>query len=68
MNKGLGIALLVVGVVLIVFGISASESFGSDFTRLFTGKPTDKSIWLLVGGLVAAIVGFFMTLGRSAKS
>lgn len=68
MNKGLGIALLVVGVVLIVFGLSASESFGSDVTRLFTGKPTDKTIWLLVGGIISAIVGFFMTMGRSARS
>ena len=68
MNKPLGIALLVVGVILIIFGISASDSFSSDVSRFFTGNPTDKTIWLLVGGVAASIVGFFLTLGRSAKS
>jgi hypothetical protein len=68
MNKPLGIALLVVGVVLIVFGISASDSFGSDVSRFFTGTPTDRSMWLLLGGIVAAIVGLFLSLGRYSKS
>ena len=57
MNKFFGLALLVIGVVLLAFGISASESVGSDVSRLFTGKPTDKSIWLLLSGIVCAIVG-----------
>ncbi|HEY1172160.1 MAG TPA: DUF3185 family protein [Verrucomicrobiae bacterium] len=69
MNKYLGIALLVAGAVLVVFGIQASDSFSSDVSRAFTGNPTDKSMWLLVGGIVSAIVGFFMTMGgRSLKS
>jgi hypothetical protein len=67
MNKYLGIALLVAGAVLIVFGIQASDSFSSDVSRAFTGSPTDKSMWLLLGGIVSAIVGFFMTMGRSVK-
>lgn len=69
MNKPFGIALLVVGILLIVFGLNASDSFGSDVSRFFTGKPTDKSIWLLVAGILCAGAGFFMTLtGRSLKS
>jgi len=57
MKKPLSIALLVVGLVLIGYGISASDSIGSDLSRLFTGSPTDKAIWLLVLGAIAAIVG-----------
>lgn len=57
MNKPISLALLAVGIVLIIFGISASDSFGSDVSRFFTGKPTDKAMWLLVGGIAAAIVG-----------
>jgi hypothetical protein len=57
MNKLLSLVLLVGGVVLIIYGINASNSIGSDFSRLFTGSPTDKSIWLLVGGIVAALIG-----------
>lgn len=62
MNKALGIGLLIAGIVLTVFGINASDSLGSDLSRFFTGTPTDKSIWLLVGGIVAAGAGLFMTL------
>jgi hypothetical protein len=57
MNKLVSIILLVVGVVLIIYGIQASESIGSEFSRLFTGSPTDKTLWLLIGGCVAALLG-----------
>jgi hypothetical protein len=63
MNRSLGIALLIVGAVLIVFGISAADSFASNVKEFFTGSPTDKSIWLLVAGIVAAVVGFFYSMG-----
>jgi hypothetical protein len=57
MNKIVSLALLGLGIALIIFGVSASNSIGSDFSRLFTGSPTDKSIWLLIGGVVAAVIG-----------
>lgn len=67
MNKILSLALLVGGIVLIIYGINASNSIGSDFSRLFTGSPTDKSIWLLVVGIVASLVGAAGLL-RSSRS
>jgi drug/metabolite transporter (DMT)-like permease len=57
MNKILSLALLVGGVVLIIFGIQATNSFSSDVSRFFTGSPTDKAVWMLIGGVVAAVVG-----------
>jgi hypothetical protein len=66
MNKAIAIALLVGGMVLIVFGINATDSFGSDVSRFFTGAPTDKAIWMLIGGIVAAVVGLFSLRGRNA--
>ena len=66
MNKPVSLALLVVGVVLLVLGLVEADSIGSDFSRLFTGEPTDRSIWLLMGGAVAAIVGLG-GLRRSSK-
>jgi hypothetical protein len=68
MNKALGVALLAVGAVLIGFGINASDSLGSEISRFFTGTPTDKSIWLLVCGVLAATVGLFLSLARSSKA
>jgi hypothetical protein len=57
MNKAIGIALLVVGVILLVWGVNASESVGSKISETFTGSPTDKSIWLIIGGVVSGITG-----------
>jgi uncharacterized protein DUF3185 len=56
MYKAVALALLAGG-ILIIFGVSAAQSFSSDISRFFTGSPTDKAIWMLVGGVVAAIVG-----------
>jgi hypothetical protein len=65
MNRILSLVILAIGIVLIVYGISASDSIGSGFSRLFTGAPTDKTIWLLIGGTIAAIVGAAGFFGRS---
>lgn len=66
MNKPLSLALLAGGILLIIFGFSASNSLGSDISRFFTGSPTDKAIWMLVGGVVAAVVGL-VGLTRGSK-
>jgi hypothetical protein len=66
MNRFISIALLVGGVILMIYGINATNSFGSDVSRFFTGSPTDKAIWMLIGGIVASLVGLAGTL-RSAK-
>ena len=65
MNKPVSLALLVGGIVLIVFGISAADSFSSDVSRFFTGSPTDKAMWMLIGGIIAAVVGLLGTLRGS---
>ena len=62
MNKIVSIALLVGGVVLMIFGINATNSFSSDVSRFFTGSPTDKAVWMLLGGAVATVVGLVLTL------
>ena len=64
MNKGIPVAFLIVGVILLVFGFNAYHSASSDVSRFFTGAPTDKALWLLIGGVVAGIVGF---LGLARK-
>jgi hypothetical protein len=67
MNKGIALAMLVVGITLLVFGINASDSLGSEVSRFFSGAPTNKSIWLLVAGIAATTVGA-ATLMRSRKA
>jgi hypothetical protein len=67
MNRTIPLALLVGGIITLIYGISASQSVGSDFSRLFTGAPTDKAVWLLIGGAVATVLGATGLL-RASKS
>jgi hypothetical protein len=57
MNKIISLGLVAGGVVLIVIGINATNSFSSDVSRFFTGSPTDKAVWMLIGGIVSSVVG-----------
>ncbi len=57
MNKAISLALLIGGIILIIYGVSAADSIGGRFTRFFTGSPTDETVWMLLGGVVATIVG-----------
>lgn len=68
MTKLISLALLVAGIALLIFGISASESVSSDISNLFTGLPTDKAIWMLVGGAVLTLAGLAGSFRSSAKA
>ncbi|HMJ88249.1 MAG TPA: DUF3185 family protein [Candidatus Acidoferrum sp.] len=64
MNREIAITLLVGGIVLAIFGISAADSFSSEVSRFFTGNPTDKAMWMLIGGVAAVVVGTFGLMRR----
>jgi hypothetical protein len=57
MDKTISLAMLAGGILLVIFGVSASNSISSDISRIFTDAPTDKAIWMLVGGVVVTIIG-----------
>lgn len=57
MQRAFSLVLLVGGIILIIYGINASESVASSFSRFFKGTPTDNTIWLVAGGVAAAVLG-----------
>lgn len=57
MNAAISLACVIGGIALVIFGINASQSLSSDISRFFTDSPTDKAIWMLVGGSVLAVIG-----------
>jgi uncharacterized membrane protein YidH (DUF202 family) len=67
MDKTISLAILAGGILLVIFGVNASNSVSSDISRIFTDAPTDKAIWMLVGGVVVTIIGA-MGLLRGSKS
>lgn len=57
MIRAVGLVLLVAGVMLVFFGLNEMNSLTSDISRMFTGNPTNRSIWLVFGGAVLAVLG-----------
>jgi uncharacterized membrane protein YidH (DUF202 family) len=68
MIKAGALALVVGGILLIVFGVTALNSTSSDISRFFHGTPTDRSIWMLVGGSVMLVAGLAGLLPIFRKS
>lgn len=66
MQRIIAIVVLAVGAVLVVMGVSESDSVASDVSRLFTDEPTDRALWLLIGGGALVLIGAG-GLFRSAK-
>ena len=56
-NKLISLVIFAGGFTLVAFGVAATNSFPSDVSRFFTGSPTDKAIWMIIGGIVAMVIG-----------
>jgi drug/metabolite transporter (DMT)-like permease len=57
-----GIVILVVGVVILFFGVNASHSVGDQLSNTFTGRFTGTTMWYILGGLAAALCGLMMAV------
>ena len=64
MQKILGLALIVAGVILLYFGYTEYNSNLSKVTEAITGNPTDNTVWYLVAGAAASIVGLGLALRK----
>ena len=68
MSKAIGAALIVVGILLLVWGVNASDSLGSGISRIFRNTPTDRTIWLLGGGAAAGAAGLYLMFNTRRKT
>lgn len=57
MTKLLGIALVVVGAFLIVWGYNESQTVGSHLNRMFSGAETERTLLYYIGGGVCLVAG-----------
>jgi multisubunit Na+/H+ antiporter MnhB subunit len=62
-----GLAIFAIGVVLLIFGFNESQSFASDVSRFFSGNPTDRAIWMIVGGAAAVVTGLVLAIRGARK-
>lgn len=57
-----GIVLLAFGVILLIIGISATDSFSDRWSNFFTGQFTDRTVWTILGGVVLSLAGLGFTV------
>jgi hypothetical protein len=57
-----GLVLLVGGIILIIVGVTASRSVADSLSSWFTGHFTRSTMWYLIGGGAAAVVGLVLTV------
>jgi drug/metabolite transporter (DMT)-like permease len=68
MKQIIGIALLVVGVVLLFLAYDSYHSAASNVSRVVTGTSTDKTLWLAVGGVVGSALGLSSLFAPSKRA
>lgn len=63
-----GTVLFVVGVVLLIVGMTASDSLADQVSQTFRGRFTQTTTWYIVGGIGSGLLGLIMLLvGGRAK-
>lgn len=68
MMKAISLALIAGGVVLLYFGGQSFHSLANDVSRVVTGAPTNKTIWLIAGGVAATLAGLIgLTVSSAGK-
>ncbi len=57
MNRLIPVLVLLAGLVLLGVGINAANSVSSETATAVSGTPTDKALWLMIGGGAVALFG-----------
>jgi hypothetical protein len=58
----IGVIVAIGGFVLLVMGLRAADSVASWFSNMFTGNPTDRALWLTIGGIAVMLIGATIAL------
>ena len=59
-TAGIGLVILVAGVVFLVLGMNATESFSEEVREAWTGHYSDRTTWYIVLGIVGIAAGGLM--------
>ena len=63
-RRVLGLAILIVGIVVFVFGIKATHKVNEQVVQAVQGRFTDMTMWYILGGIVLIVIGVGMTFVR----
>jgi hypothetical protein len=66
MTKIPSLAMIVAGVLLLAYGLNASNTVLSSLGQAMSGAPSNRSILLIAGGIFGIVAGGFGLLYRRA--
>jgi drug/metabolite transporter (DMT)-like permease len=61
-NRIIGIVILVVGIVLVIFGMNSSQAPLDQVSQTFTGRFTQATMMYLIIGIIAVVGGGLLAL------
>jgi hypothetical protein len=61
-SRIIGLAVLAVGVILLAFGLNGTDAPVDQISETLTGRYTDRTMWYLIGGGIAIVVGGALAL------
>ena len=60
LQRIIGAAVLILGIVLLIVGLNASDSVADRASNFWTGRFTQATTWYIVGGIAAGVLGLLM--------
>ena len=70
--KGIGFIVLLIGAGLIAYAFNATDSVNSAMNsvlaQLVASLPANQTVWLLIGGSGAVVLGMVMIFKRPARA
>jgi hypothetical protein len=63
-SLALGLALVVVGGLLVWWGYTESQALGNRLARAISGAPADRVMWKYIGGALCSVIGLVFLVRR----
>jgi hypothetical protein len=64
MRAFFGALIILLGVFLMIWSLGAYDSLQTQVSNLTSGARVDRSQWMLIGGVLALLVGMAMGFSR----
>ena len=61
-QRTLGIVVFILGVILLVMGMNSSHSVADQVSNSFSGRFTERTTWLIMGGIAMGLLGLALVL------
>ena len=66
-TRGIGLVLLILGAVLLYFGLQSTDSLGEKVVEGVTGRYSDGTMGYLIGGGAAGVLGLVLLVFGKGK-